>query len=381
MDKKINIVYFIQKGGMGHYTAMLVNAVSNRVRVTIVGQKDITFNYINKNIIMKNVLKYPIGLDLRNILSFKNIFIVNTIKPDIIHVTFHHPILDAMVGFFLAKKYPLVVTIHDPKSHLGDAKNNWRMNFVDFFQIFLARKANRIIVHSEKHKNELIQRKISARKIVIIPHGDYSFFANCERRHLPEKNCILFFGRIIEYKGIEYLIKAVPLISKEIPSIKIIIAGNGKFSKYQKIIDSISNGYFEVHNHFIPDEMVAELFERTELLILPYIEATQSGPLHIAYAFKKPVVCTNVGALPEVVAHGKTGLIVPPKDSKALSEAIIKLLKDDILRKQMGENAYRKMKDEMSWNKIAEKTIEVYKEITINNKRGLKGLNLGLSKI
>jgi glycosyltransferase involved in cell wall biosynthesis len=62
------------------------------------------------------------------------------------------------------------------------------------------------------------------------------------------------------------------------------------------------------------------------------------------------------------VDDGVTGFIVPPRDTKALANAIINLLKDDELRKQMGENAYKKMKADLSWDKIAERTIEVYKE-------------------
>lgn len=350
-------------GGMEHYTTMLTNAISKRAGVTIIGQKGVILDYMNSNINIKNVLKYPIGFNLNNALSFKNIFLVNTIRPEIIHITSSYPIFNFFGRFFLARKYPIVITVHDPKPHIGELKNNWKSIFEDFFQILLVKKANKVIVHSEKHKNELTERRINPNKIVVIPHGDYYFFTKYRRCTLPEKNCILFFGRIIEYKGIEYLIKAIPLISKEIPTIKVIIAGKGKFEKYQKLIDNISNGYFEVHNHFIPDDQVAELFERAEMLIIPYTEATQSGPLHIAYAFKKPVVATNVGALPEVVVHGKTGLIVPPKDVESLAEAIIKLLKDDKLRKEMGENAFIKMKEEMSWDRIAEKTIEVYKEV------------------
>ncbi|MDY6895332.1 MAG: glycosyltransferase, partial [Thermotogota bacterium] len=61
--------------------------------------------------------------------------------------------------------------------------------------------------------------------------------------------------------------------------------------------------------------------------------------------------------------HGKTGYVVPPKDSGALADAIIKLLQNDDLRKEMGENAYEKAKEELSWDSIAEKTIEVYKKV------------------
>lgn len=65
----------------------------------------------------------------------------------------------------------------------------------------------------------------------------------------------------------------------------------------------------------------------------------------------------------EVIDEGKTGFIVPPKNERALANAIIKLLNDEKLRKQMGENAYKKMKEKLSWKRIAEMTIVVYKEV------------------
>ena len=125
----------------------------------------------------------------------------------------------------------------------------------------------------------------------------------------------------------------------------------------------LNNKNYEVYNRFIPDKEVSYFFQRAKVVVLPYIEGTQTGIIPIAYAFKKPVVVTDVGDIPDVVDDGKTGFIVPPKDSKALADSILKLLKDDKLRKEMGENAYIKMKKELSWNKITEKTIEVYKNI------------------
>ena len=120
---------------------------------------------------------------------------------------------------------------------------------------------------------------------------------------------------------------------------------------------------FEIINEFIPDEEIAQLFQRAKLVVLPYIEASQSGIIAIAYAFKKPVIVSSVGSIPEVVDHGKTGLLVPPGDAKALAEAIIELLKDDRLREEMGNNAFAKMEQELSWDKIAEKTLQVYKQV------------------
>jgi len=109
--------------------------------------------------------------------------------------------------------------------------------------------------------------------------------------------------------------------------------------------------------------MVSELFQKASVVVLPYIDGSQTGIIPIAYAFKKPVIVTNVGSIPEVVDDGKTGYIVPPRNEKKLAEAIIDILRDEHKRKQMGENAYKKMKEELSWDKIAEKTIRVYEEI------------------
>ncbi|CAD6490157.1 MAG: D-inositol-3-phosphate glycosyltransferase [Candidatus Argoarchaeum ethanivorans] len=355
----IKVVYILtqDKGGLLHYTAQLANAISKYAKVTIICPQKIPEHYFSNNVEIVNILDCPIKKNVLKIISFRNIKIVNKIKPDVIHLTIPHPITPLFIFLLrLGKRYPIVFTKHDPKPHVdmyppevvADLLHNILINY------------NKIIVHSEKHKDILVKRGFLAEKIAVIPHGDYSFFANYGKKVPAEENCILFFGHIRKYKGLEYLIKAVPLISKEIPDLKVIIAGDGNFSRYLKLITDKSK--FEIYNRFISDELVSELFQRAELVVLPYIEATQSGPLHIACAFKKPVVATNVGAIPEVVKDGKTGFIVPPRDEKALADAIIKLLKDKKLRKEMGENAYEKMKEELSWDKIAEKTIEVYKE-------------------
>jgi glycosyltransferase involved in cell wall biosynthesis len=174
-------------------------------------------------------------------------------------------------------------------------------------------------------------------------------------------NLILFFGRIWKYKGLEYLILAEPIIKKEVPDAKIIIAGAGeKFKRYKDMMVNKDN--FIIHNYRIPYNMGAELFQRCSLVVLPYIDASQSAVILTAYGFKKPVVVTSVGSIPEIVDDGITGYIVPPKDVNALAKAIIKLLKDEKLRRQMGENAYKKLKTDLSWDNIAEKTIQVYKE-------------------
>ena len=117
---------------------------------------------------------------------------------------------------------------------------------------------------------------------------------------------------------------------------------------------------FDVHNEFISHEKVAELFQRASIIVLPYVDGSQSGVIPMAYAFKKPVVITDVGSLPENVDDGKTGFVVPPRDSRRLADVITDLLLDDDKRKAFGRNAYDKSRGDLSWDRIAADTIKVY---------------------
>ena len=281
---------------------------------------------------------------------------VNEFKPDVIHIQAGGIVDLVLLPFF--KKYPLVSTFHDVKLHAGE-NNRW----LNFIRYWIRKYSNQIIVHGEKLKEQMIKEyNIPNKKVHAIPIGEHEVapFKKYERKDLKEDgNLILFFGRIYKYKGLEYLIKAEPLITKEVQDAKIIIAGTGEdFKKYEKMMVNKDN--FIVRNYRIPYKEGAKLFQRCSLVALPYIDASQSGVIPTAYGFKKPVVVTDVGSIPEIVDDGITGFIVPSRDPEALANAIVKLLKDEKLRKQMGENAYKKLKTDLSWDKIAEKTIEVY---------------------
>jgi glycosyltransferase involved in cell wall biosynthesis len=185
--------------------------------------------------------------------------------------------------------------------------------------------------------------------------GDNTRQANC----LEEEQLILFFGHIWPYKGLDYLIRAEPLITAQLPKARIIIAGKGvDFDRYRRMMVHPRN--FVVHNNFIAENDAAALFRRANVVVLPYVEATQSGVIPLAYSFGKPVIATSVGGLPEQVEHGRTGIIVPPRSEQALAEAIIRLLQDPNLRRQFGENGRRKAEQEWSAANVAEKTFTVY---------------------
>src|SRR5262249_40553785 len=142
---------------------------------------------------------------------------------------------------------------------------------------------------------------------------------------------VLFFGRLWPYKGLEYLIRAEPRITAEVPGVKIVIAGSGEaYGRYQAMMSH--PGRFVIHDEYVSDEKRAQLFRESSVVVLPYIEASQSGVIPLAYRFGKPVVATTVGGLPAMVDHGETGYLVPPADAESLARAVVDLLRDKSLR-------------------------------------------------
>ncbi len=345
------------------YTVHLCNALSQTNEVTIIAPVGADQRLLSNGV---KLIPMPLGDTKKN-------FVLNTLlitrgrnflkmikreEPDVIHFQSPTNIWPCLFLPWL-REYNLVTTIHDVEPHLG-----YKRFDKDVAKRLHIRYSQALIVHGERERQRLQQLLDSLnvkKKCYVIHHGEYSFYKKLGRKDIEETNSVLFFGQIAPYKGLEYLIKAAPLICEKLPDVKIIIAGKGNISKYANLMEDIND--FEIHNEFIPEEKVAELFQRSKVVVLPYIEGSQTGIIPIAYSFRRPVVVTDVGSIPEVVDNGKTGFIVPPKDHKALAEAIVYLLQNDKLRKEMGENAYIKTKQELSWDKIAQKTIEVYKEV------------------
>ena len=103
------------------------------------------------------------------------------------------------------------------------------------------------------------------------------------------------------------------------------------------------------------------MFRRASVVALPYVDASQSAVIPVAYTFGKPVVATTVGGLPELVEDGRTGFLVPPRDEQALADAVVRLLRDRELRHQLGANGKRKVDTECSPDAVAHRTLEVYR--------------------
>jgi alpha-maltose-1-phosphate synthase len=340
-------------GGMYHYSTQFAKHLSEHIEVgLIIGRVDEKLKNLSHLTAIE--VSYNKKDFIRTILTIREF--TQKFQPDIILFTDFHIILLPLIPFF--KSYNIVTTIHDTSLHPGsDTLVN---RFLLFVYLHLGKK---LFVHGEILRKNLIKIGIEESKIKIIPHGDYSFFLDYDQHEIGEKNEILFFGRIIKYKGLDILLKAMKPIIKTNPSIKLVIAGEGNMDPYLVLLREINKENIEIHNYFIPDNEVPIFFKRAKCIVLPYIEASQTGIVPIASAFKKPVVASNVGAISEIVENGKTGILIKPNNSDSLAESIGYLLNNNTVREKMGEAAFQKMTNELSWEKIILTHIEVYKEL------------------
>ena len=281
---------------------------------------------------------------------------IDRFQPDVVHVQQGH----MWFNFALSRlrRYALVLTIHDPIAHLGDAPSQktpravWHYGF---------RQADHFIVHTEYVKRWVV-RELGVRSTAVhtVPLA-FETDPELPPSAVSHSPTVLFFGRIWPYKGLMYLVRAEPAISEAVPDVEIVIAGEGEdLAKYRSAMAHPDR--FAVHDQYISPSELAELFGRADVIVLPYVDATQSGVVPLAYAYGKPVVATTVGGLPEMVEHGVTGLLVPPRDEAALAEAVIQLLRDAELRYRMGAAGRRLVRERWSPAAVAAATVAVYRE-------------------
>ncbi|MDI6779059.1 MAG: glycosyltransferase [Bacteroidota bacterium] len=220
------------------------------------------------------------------------------------------------------------------------------------------------IVQSKTVENELL-KLVPKAKFRSVPHPVYEFFGHLTDKffarkalNINSKNVILFFGYIRQYKGLMVLLDAMEEIAslKEPPLLLIVGEFYDNEEKYRKYIKNLGiEEYVRIFSNYVPNEIVNIFFSAADLVVLPYISATQSGITQIAYNFDKPVIASDVGGLAEIVIDGKTGYIVPPNNPTKLADAIIKYFDEE--REQNFSDNVKIEKRKYSWEHFVE-TIE-----------------------
>ena len=220
-----------------------------------------------------------------------------------------------------------------------------------------------IVVHSEHGRVRLLELGVDPDRVHVIPHGALTHLAELPAEPpvggLPsntDKPVVLFFGLLRPYKGLDVLLRAW----QGIEDAELWIVGMPRMDLTRLLADAPPNVRFVPR--FIPDPELPAYFARADLVVLPYLEADQSGVLFTALAFGKPLLLSDVGGFPEVAATG-AARTVPAGDSAALGEALRELLADPAARSAMAERARAAAAGPYSWDAIAQRTLELYRSL------------------
>jgi glycosyltransferase involved in cell wall biosynthesis len=369
MKKKDRIVLvgpvYPFKGGISHYTGMLYRALAKDHDVTMVSYKmqypKFLFkkeqrDYSNDSFKVEDTHYWLNTANPFNIIATARK--IRKQKPDMVILQWWHPYFAPcyMILTSLLKGIKVTYVCHNvfPHERFPMDRKLSRMTL---------KRGDYFIVQSAMDLEDLLSIKPNA-VVKETQHPTYNAFKFTnmtmaearERLNLAnEEKVLLFFGFVREYKGLNYLIQAMPEIKKRLSGVRLMIVGDFGEDKeqYMELIrDCQVEDVVETVEGYIPDREVEKYFAASDLVVLPYVSATQSGIVQIAYGFTKPVVVTNVGGLPEVVTDGKTGYVVESRSPALLADAVVRFFAE----KKAAEFAVHIREEEyrFSWDRIVE---------------------------
>jgi len=290
-------------------------------------------------------------------------------KPDIVHFSESYD-FRCLLLMLLCPGVPFVTTVHDPIPHAGERIS--LQKFKHWVRDRIRLRSHGLIVHGQGLRDVLSEYSgIPIGRIYFVPHGEYRYYTYFDQKHPEPSNGhknILFFGRWEDYKGIDVLIDAEPLIADRVPNVRIILAGEGRLTLADLQPRMVNPDHFEIRNYAIPDDEVPSLFRRADVVVLPYRQATQSGPLHIAAMLARPLVASAVGAMSEVIEDGETGVLVPPGNPEALAQAVCRILENPLEALRLGRSAQERMARQGSLERVAQIQSEVYQQVIETHK-------------
>jgi len=213
-----------------------------------------------------------------------------------------------------------------------------------------------VFVHGERSRTEFEQLWPS-RELVVVPHGDETLFA-AEPPAPSDERRVLFFGDWRKVKGLEVLMSAFDRLAASDPEATLTIAGTpSPIDVDPESIRAWAAGHGDrvrIVDDYVPIEDVPEVFGSARVVATPYLVGYQSGVVHLAMTMARAVVASDVGDLPNAVADGETGLIVPPGDPEALAAALTTVLSDPELAGRMGAAGHERVLDHSGWDTVSE---------------------------
>ena len=296
-------------------------------------------------------------------LLFQNV--IEEFKPDVIHVN-NLPFLTTYQSVRLAKdlKIPSIIQVHGVSAERG-----FFMNFFQSFYLRLISKrlfgdVSKVVCLTKEDSVEIQNYGCSVDKICIIPNGvDVEKFQPdlaCEQTGL-----ILWIGRFVNEKGLDFLIEAVCLlVEMGINDFKLLLIGDGPLKS--KIQSQITNKRLEHVVQIlqaISHDAVTDYLQQASIFVLPSLKEGMPYSLLEAMACGKAIVGSDISGISSIIVDNENGLLVPAKNAALLSDAISKLLHNKSLRLKIGKNARLSAVEKYDWRKVNLEIEKVYLSI------------------
>ena len=231
----------------------------------------------------------------------------------------------------------------------------------------LADRMDAVVVHT-RHGARLLGELGVGERVRVIPHGAFQHLTR-QPREVPlppelaavEDPVLLCFGMVRPYKGVDVLLEAF----RELDGAELWVVGRplkGSMGPYEELARR-APGRVRFVTRYVGEPELPAFFRRADLVVLPHRSVDQSGVLHVALAFGKAIVLSDVGGFREAVEDHGVGRLVPPGDPRELAAALRELLDDPGEREAMGERAAAAAAGPYSWDEVGRQTLALYREL------------------
>lgn len=378
-------IAIIANGFQEDYIINLLNGIAGKVeKIDFVGSSFYSKEKIDKRV---NILNFrgdhtesvPVRKKIARILKYySKLFRYYTSKnASVIHVQWLRlNLIEGLVFSILARisGKKTVYTAHDVLPHM---KDRWYTRIL--FRLIYGIQ-DMIIVHTQfihdRIRNEF---NISQSKLAIVKHGVYDadnhhfITRNSSREKLGidiSSRVILFFGIITKYKGLDILLKSFNTLSEKNKHFRLIIAGrisNEYVNEFHEMLKEYDNANILKFLRFIENDEVEYLFKASDVVVLPYLEASQSGVLFMSYAYGRPVIAPYLGGFPDDIDPNKTGMLFTTGSPESLKETISEFdSRYSILFQNAEEYITNFARENYSWEASGIELMKIYEKISMH---------------
>jgi glycosyltransferase involved in cell wall biosynthesis len=256
---------------------------------------------------------------------------------------------------------PLVITNHGFRVQRGSRLDLLQDIYLNTMGAWTLRAADKVISLTSDEARRVSSLRVDPSRSIVIPNGvDLDLFHPTGEKEAEDT--ILWAGRFVEEKGVRYLLEAVRLISKEMPSVRLLLVGYGpledRLKSHAQRVGVSKNVVFQAP---VDQRTLASLFNKCAVFALPSLSEGLPNVVLEAMACARPVVATDGIGLNSVI--GDAGIFVPPRDPRSLADATLRLLSDSPLRAKLGLHARSIVVKRYSWRSVAEVTTRLFQRL------------------